>query len=237
MSNSALERDETDSESPGAPAWVVTFGDMMSLLLTFFVLLLSFSEIDAVKYRALSDSFRVAFGLQKEQQLFTQPQTRESLSPNQNGSKDSILEELNSIIPQSFPGAPPGRKDGQGLLFSVPGRLLFDSGRDELKPELRSKLKEIANVVKKRRGLTMQVEGHSDDVPIHTPRFLSNWELSAARAIAVIRFFIEECQVPAERLAAAGYADSHPLVPNDSEENREKNRRVEFRFIDRSDIQ
>ncbi|HLV00435.1 MAG TPA: flagellar motor protein MotB [Acidobacteriota bacterium] len=226
------EYDDLEPVEEGAPAWVVTFGDMMSLLLTFFVLLFSFSEIDAVRYRALSDAIREAFGVHKAEQMFDTPTAPDSLVTDTGGATGELLNQLQSIIPQAFPGALPDHGEGQGVLLTVPGKLLFESGRDDLNPDVKPQLRKIAELLMVRDNLTLQVEGHTDDVPINTARFRSNWELSAARAIAVIRFLIEECGVPSSRLAAAGYADSRPLVKNDSPENRERNRRVEFKFVE-----
>ncbi|MEJ2077201.1 MAG: flagellar motor protein MotB [Acidobacteriota bacterium] len=135
-----LEPDEEEQEE-GAPAWTVQFADMMSLLLVFFILLLSFSEIDAVKYRALSDSFRQAFGKTDQvKDMFNDPQATAQLISEESGAhNDAILDELRSIIPQSYPGALPDRDNGKGYLVRIPGRLLFDTGKDELKPEMKPK--------------------------------------------------------------------------------------------------
>ncbi|GAB4246288.1 MAG: OmpA family protein [Acidobacteriota bacterium] len=228
-----LEEEEQEEEL-SAPAWVVQFGDMMSLLLVFFILLLSFSEIDAVKYRALSDAMREAFGSVKLKDMFSDPQANQSVLEQTGGRNDAILEELRSIIPQTFPGALPDQFSGRSYLMRVPGEVLFETGKAELRPEMKPKLREIAELLKRRPEVTLRVDGHTDDVPIHNDRFPSNWELSAARALAVVHFLIDECGIPADRVAAAAFGESRPLVPNDSEENRRMNRRVEFRFIESS---
>jgi len=230
MPRPIIEDEEPREE--GAPAWVVTFGDMMSLLLTFFVLLLSFSEVDAVKYRALSESLREAFGIHRGQTVFDNPKETERRETRK-GTSGELFDSLKSIIPQAFPGAMPDKRDGQSTVVRVPGTLLFESGRATLKPEMIPSLRKMADLLKSQPQVVLQVEGHTDDVPINTVQFASNWELSAGRAIAVIRFFIDEGILP-ERLSAAGYADSRPLVPNDTPENREVNRRVEFRFVEAS---
>lgn len=229
---SRLEPEEEEHED-GAPAWVVQFADMMSLLLVFFILLLSFSEIDAVKYRALSDSFREAFGKAvKVKDMFNDPQAAPELIAEETGSHhDAILDELRSIIPQTYPGALPNRYDGRGYLVRIPGRLLFDTGKDELKPGMKPKLRQMAELLKRRPEVVLRVDGHTDNVPINTARFKSNWELSAARALAVVHFMIDECGASPEHVSGAAFGESRPIAPNDSPENRELNRRVEFRFI------
>ncbi len=221
--------EEPEEQEAGAPAWVVTFGDMMSLLLTFFVMMLSFSEIDQIKFKGVMGAIKEAFGVQNVQPLINNPRGPNLLVPK--GSMDSILDQLNSIIPNAFPAQRRRTGSGEGVILTIPGNVLFQSGEADLKPETLVYLRDIASLLAGKPAVTLQVEGHTDDVPIHTHRFPSNWELSAARSIAVIRFLIGE-GIPATRLAATGYADTFPLVPNSNPENREINRRVEFRFIE-----
>jgi chemotaxis protein MotB len=119
------------------------------------------------------------------------------------------------------------RVDERGLIISlVTDKVLFERGSASLQRGSREVLDEIAGLL---RDIPNQVtvEGHTCDLPIHTAQFPSNWELSTARATQVIRYFIEQGQVPAQRLAAAGYADSRPLEPNTSEATRARNRRVD----------
>jgi chemotaxis protein MotB len=227
-----LEPEEEEQEE-GAPAWTVQFADMMSLLLVFFILLLSFSEIDAVKYRALSDSFRQAFGKTDQvKDMFNDPQATAQLISEESGAhNDAILDELRSIIPQSYPGALPDRDNGKGYLVRIPGRLLFDTGKDELKPGMKPKLRLMAQLLMRRPDVVLRVDGHTDDVPINTSRFKSNWELSAGRALAVVHFMIDECGLSPRRISGEAFGESRPIVPNDTPEHRELNRRVEFRFV------
>jgi chemotaxis protein MotB len=205
---------------------------MMSLLLTFFVLLLSFSEVDAVRYRALSESLQEAFGIKKAQEIFNNPKSEALPAEGAGMSQGDLFEHLRSLIPQAYDGGRPSTSDGKGTLLTIPGRVLFESGEATLRDEMKPFLIEVAAILEKKPRMTLQVEGHTDDVPIHTARFPSNWELSAGRAIAVIRFLMEQAETPPDRLGAAGYADSRPLVANDSPKNRELNRRVEFRFVE-----
>jgi flagellar motor protein MotB len=105
--------------------------------------------------------------------------------------------------------------------------LLFDTGKADLKPGAIDALKHIATILQ-RIPYQVTLAGHTDDIPIHTQYFPSNWELSTARASAVARFLIEQMHIPAERLCVSGYADMRPLRPNSSDENRAVNRRVEI---------
>lgn len=231
-----FREDEEHECDPGVPPWVVTFGDMMSLLLTFFVLLLSFSEIDRVAFAQIMGSLKEAFGVQTVT-LMVEPMSQSEKKPipqEGNAAGEQLLDRLNSILPGAFAGGRTGMDNGTGtakVTVSVPGRLLFDLGDATLNPDFVAKLKEIASLMQDDEALTLEVFGHTDDLPISTERFHNNWELSGARAASVITFLIDECGISPQRLTAIGYADSRPIAPNDTPENRDKNRRVEFQFI------
>ena len=116
------------------------------------------------------------------------------------------------------------------MVISLPGDVLFDSGRDELKSAGKETLVEVAAVLKTIGERHFQVAGHTDDVKISTNKFPSNWELSTARAVRVTRLLQESGVNPAQ-LSAAGYGEFDPAVPNDSDENRGKNRRIEISVV------
>lgn len=119
--------------------------------------------------------------------------------------------------------------EARGLVVTVLERVLFDSGKAELKPSAREVLDKVAEVIKKRLDKNMvYVEGHTDNVPIKYSRWKSNWELSTARATEVIHYFIEQRGIPPQNLAATGYGPYHPVASNESEEGRALNRRVEL---------
>lgn len=234
------ECEEPEEPEAGAPAWVVTFGDMMSLLLAFFVLLLSFSTVDQMAFASIMGSLKEAFGTQKII-IETNPLTGKDVKPvhlEGNASGLELLDRLNSIMPGAFAGGHSGQGGGDGssrVSVTVPGRLLYPSGDAQMTGAFKKQLVDIAELMKEDPELTLKVFGHTDDRPISTTRFHNNWELSAARAASVIIFMIEQGGIEARRLVATGYADSRPIVPNDSDENREKNRRVEFLFIEGGD--
>ena len=142
----------------------------------------------------------------------------------------ALLEELNEAIAaeglQDLIGA---EIDGRGVVVRVDGQVLYQQGEADLKTEAASMLTRIAGLVKGTEHLVM-IEGHTDDVPIRTARYPSNWELSTARAISGMQFLVDN-GVEAERVGVAGYADLRPLEPNDSPDHRAANRRVEFVFI------
>ncbi|MGD2270050.1 MAG: OmpA family protein [Desulfobacterales bacterium] len=113
-------------------------------------------------------------------------------------------------------------------IINIDNSILFDSGKAEVKEGIKKSLSKIAAALNDFPENNIQIEGHTDDVPINTARFPSNWELSAARALAVLRFFADKTDVDPRKLSAVGLGEYHPLVPNDTPENRRLNRRVDI---------
>lgn len=224
----------------GAPEWMVTFADLMSLLLTFFVLLLSFSTTEVVKFKEMMGSIRNALGMRSEVAPLDNP-AGEKLLPSfksgdaQGGPTQEELEaQLKEMLEQTG-AAQSGEAQltKHGVVLQISGDLMFESGRAEISPQAMAVLDGLAEYVKDLdRGI--DVIGHTDDVPIATAVFPSNWELSAARAGQAVRYLVEKGVDP-HRLRAIGQADTEPLKENDSPENRATNRRVEFIFTERTE--
>jgi len=224
-----------DEVKPGAPEWVVTFGDMMSLLLTFFVLLLSFSSMEASKFKQIAGYMREAFGLQAEMNYSGVPMGTTIISTDarrQRESEDQI--NLVQSIRNEMERAGVTKRSSvnmteRGVALRLEGELVFASGSADLNPEAIPLLNQIAQITLE-RAERLDIEGHSDDRSISSSRFPSNWELSSARAGATARYMITQ-GVPQSRVRAVGYADTNPILPNDTAENRAINRRVEFLFV------
>ncbi|KAA1174396.1 flagellar motor protein MotB [Marinobacter salinexigens] len=256
-----------EEEKPGIPAWVVTFADLMSLLMCFFVLLLSFSEIDAQKFKQIAGELSKAFGVQRDIEALDIPMGTspifDKFSPappeptvvNQvkqtTSTEDPELQTLKSPTIQAVQAAmqekvdesakeimavledaiQDGRvnvaQDQRRIVIRVEEKGSFSSGSAELTWEFEGMLLEMAEVLADIPG-QLTIEGHTDDVPIRTQRFYSNWDLSAARAAAVANVLLYTGEVDPTRLAVKGLADTVPRVANDSAENRAKNRRVEI---------
>jgi len=113
-------------------------------------------------------------------------------------------------------------------IINIDNSILFDSGQAMLKKKVRKSLVKIARAINKYPENNIQIEGHTDNVPIHTERFPSNWELSSARALAVLRFFVDQTDMDPRKLSAVGYGEYHPLAPNDTKDNKRMNRRVDI---------
>lgn len=228
--------EEPEEGGGGAPEWMVTFSDMVTLLLTFFILLLSFANTDAEKFRDMLGSVKDAFGVQtKEPGQFEQKDRMvEEGTPNiielRQNEKLLFFQEIKKLINEKkLGGQTELEMDKDGFRLRIEGQALFSSGSAELSSDIYSMLDEIKGLIQK-YDYTLIVEGHTDNVPIKSNIYPSNWELSSARAISVIRYFMEKLDLPPKKLQAVGYSDTRPLVANDTPENRSKNRRVEFKF-------
>ena len=222
----------------GAPEWMTTFADMTTLLLTFFVLLLSFAQMDIVKFRRIMGSIREAFGVQRIEVGEFFSMSTEPVQIFDYQKRDSVIEmyyaDMYEAIKKAIEKADLSDSvevlvSNRGVIVRAKEKVLFDLGKAELKKGAYPLLDKLVSLMKQFPRYKLAIEGHTDDLPINTPRFPSNWELSSARATRVLRYFISK-GIPPERLIAVGYGETRPLVPNDSPKNRAKNRRVEFVF-------
>jgi chemotaxis protein MotB len=256
-----------EEEKRAIPAWVVTFADLMSLLMCFFVLLLSFSEIDAQKFKQIAGELSKAFGVQREipaleipmgtspifdkfspappeptvvneiRQTTTdqQPQLQTLNDPTEQAVQDAIQEQMDANLAEILDVLEPAIMDGRinvsedqrRIVIRVEEKGSFPSGSAQLTWEFEGLLLDMAEVLADMPG-DLAVEGHTDNIPIRTERFFSNWDLSAARAAAVANVLLARDQVSPERLRVTGLADTRPRVANTTADNRAKNRRVEI---------
>ncbi len=232
------EHDRDDGDKSGGAGWMATFADMMTLLLTFFVLLLSFATMDVIKFQMMLGSVKDAFGVQTEHPgkveavatSLMQLSERES-SPEMIAVEDAeIFKELERIIKQEgLEGEVSAEISERGVVMRVEGQALYALGSADLKDEAHPILDRIVTLCR-RFEYPLMVEGHTDDLPIMTLQFPSNWELSTARAISAMRYLVDH-GIPSENVGVAGYADVRPVVPNTDAAARSRNRRVEFVFI------
>lgn len=228
---------EDDDEGGGSDApWLATFADLMSLLLTFFILLLSFATMDIVKFRDALGSVQEAFGVtvKVEAQGDEVPRAAmtifESPAAPSTVEDQALLQELSdAIADERLSEQVDAAVDGRGVVLRISGEVLYLQGEAQLRPEAVPILSRVASLVAS-SDHRIVIEGHTDNVPIRTAQFPSNWELSTARAIAAMRFLVDH-DIDASRVGVAGYADFRPLLANDTDANRAINRRVEFVFI------
>ncbi len=232
----------------GLPPWMGTFADMCTLLLTFFVLLLTFANMDVKKFQDMLGSVKNAFGVQFQEvgkfqpvlpEVKPQPERTRMIQPTmpepsvqdaRNASEAaSMADRVKELVTAVGLGNAVEIKSGpRGVRMRVKGQLLFEPGSADVRATAQKLLASVAKVMNK-FNFYLTVEGHSDNQPISTSRFPSNWELSAARASSVLRSLVG-MGVPAQRVSAVGYASNYPIASNADEDGRNKNRRVEFVF-------
>ncbi|MBU1863372.1 MAG: OmpA family protein [Candidatus Omnitrophica bacterium] len=229
---SKKDRKETSVSQRGAPAWLLTYGDLMTLLLTFFVLLLSFSNVEVGKFKQAVGSLNSALGLLGKHQYLISlgkilvPEAQYSyIATKMQQTTGDISKTLNFVSQYENVEI---QEDVRGLNIILPAEILFESGNDVVKVAAYPLLKKIGAFLyeQKEDDSMFVIEGHTDNRPVHTIRFPSNWHLSSARAISIARFFNEQCIIANVRMSVCGYAEFQPVAPNDTEENRAKNRRV-----------
>jgi len=215
---------------PGAPLWMTSYGDMVTQILIFFVMLFTFSSIDAARFRELAISLQSAFkggvGVLEGGQSITV----ETLGParaNLAQLTEAMNQIMNVVESSGLKGAVEASIDERGLVISIKDSTFFDLGKADLKPRSIEILNKIGVVLKDLPN-QIRVEGHTDDLPINTSQFPSNWELSTVRATTVVRYLVEKVGLPPNKMSAVGYGEFRPLYPNDTEEHRARNRRVDI---------
>lgn len=207
---------------------MVTYGDIMTLLLTFFVLFISYSTIREEAFRRALSSFQEALGVLPYERTIIRFEDIPAVRLSPVIPPHEIIKRLRiSIYAAGLKDDVKVEKDKEGIRITIQSPILFDSGRDKLRPDASPVLDELTAILKETR-FSVVVEGHTDSVPINTPRFPSNWELSTARAISVARRLFQDGNLSPERFTVAGYGEFRPVASNKTPEGRQKNRRVEI---------
>ena len=250
-------------EGGGVPAWVMTFADLMTLLMCFFVLLLAFSEMDAAKFKELAGSVKHAFGVQSEIEARTIPKgtsviarefspgkpeptvlqevrqftidsnqnTLEFDEPKENEELEAEAERLRKALKDEIEeGALALVTQDEKIIIHILEKASFRSGDDRVRQTFRPTLRKIAGLLVESSG-KIDIAGHTDNVPINTERFPSNWALATSRAVSVAHILMENRELRRSRFTVTGHADTRPRAPNDTAENRAANRRVDIRII------
>ncbi|MCL7423427.1 MAG: MotB family protein [Methylobacter sp.] len=256
---------------PGAPAWLATFADLCTLLLCFFVLLLSSATQDVRKFKQIAGSMKSAFGVQNEvfqadtpmgtsviEQNFSPSladpamldEVRQAM-PEQSLTRDTDIEALKKQVmaaklaeiedeaenirellkEEIRQGLVSVEANGLKIVMRIQEKGSFPSGSAELQSGFAAVMDKITAAAAKAKGL-VQISGHTDDVPITNSSYRSNWELASSRAVTVALHMLHNNGIAKERVVVQGYADTQPLVPNTSEENRARNRRVEVVIVE-----
>lgn len=252
-----MSRRKKHEEHVNHERWLVSYADFITLLFAFFVVMFASSQVDKRKVGKVALAIQVAFqemGIFEVSNTQAPLSVSEPMPYSQVQMVENV-ERSSAVGPtlnptSGAPGAAGGNsarlqaelekqlapelqrkeinvhRSREGLVISLREIGFFESGSAQLRPGSQETLKKIAGVLQGRAEF-MRIEGHTDSIPIHTARFASNWELSTARATEIIRLFITEYGFAPENLAAAGYAEYHPVAPNDTPQNRAQNRRVD----------
>lgn len=250
----------SDDAPAGAPAWVMTFADLMSLLMCFFVLLLSFAEMDVVKFKKLAGSMEMAFGVQRKVEAMEIPKgtsiiaqefsagkptptvtpevkqktteiEKPQLDTNSAVSDEQIQSEATKIKEALKEEEAAGKIEievkNRRIIIRIMERGSFPSGSSVFHEDFLDVMMKISRVLSQVDG-NITVAGHTDNVPIRTEQFRSNWELSSSRAVSVMHALMEEGDLDPKRFVIKGHADTVPRFANDTPQHKAKNRRVEI---------
>ncbi|NMA83953.1 MAG: flagellar motor protein MotB [Epulopiscium sp.] len=237
----------------GAAEWMNTYGDMVTLLLCFFVLLFSMSKIDAAKFQAFISSFDGGVGIldggpsvSNSQQLgggvSQMPNVDQFFLETMEGIYSKELEELKEIaeeLKEHMEQTGIAQKvdidyNEMYVRLSFLDGVFFDTGKAALKPEAIDILEAMVEPLKKYEDYRIKIEGHTDNRPIRTAQYPSNWYLSSARAIAVAEYYIHEKDFDPKRISADGFGEYAPIASNETAEGRAQNRRVEMKILNHS---
>jgi len=225
----------TEEVEEGAPMWIVTFGDLMSLLMCFFVLLLSFSEMDRNKYRIVSGSMKNAFGIQRKKPVFESPKGQKMISKE--FDQAIVLVKVQDVINpiqqeledefQEFQKSVEIHANENEVTIRMMGEATFDSGHAKLRKAFLPLLLKIGEILAKTKGEII-IAGHTDNVPLIGGQFRSNLGLSMARAGSVAEYLLKSTSIDPQKISTMGFGEYRPLDSNDTAQGRRKNRRVEI---------
>lgn len=246
QSKFAVESDENE----GAPAWVVSYSDMVTLLLTFFVLLFAIGETEQEKFQRVVVSLRDALKgtTHLDHQVYSGNQDSEFRAMESNAEQtelnilaavkaemEKIIEDLQRLIESAdLSGQITAEMTARGAIITISDVAVFPIGKAQLTQAGRQTMQDITQVLL-HFPYHVKIEGHTDNTPINTREFPSNWELATRRASEIVRFLIDAGVSP-DQLSAEGFAEYHPVATNFTSAGRAKNRRVEL-VISQEDIE
>jgi len=238
-----------ESGGGGAPLWMVTFADLMALMMTFFVLLYSFSSLDETKYRMIAASMASGFGAvlvspksaptaalgppSMMPSPMNQPMGRalQAAGTGHSSANTAVAEEVKETLQSEIAeGIISVETTGNTVTIRFPESIAFPPASDQMSDEIIPIIERLSKSLADAPGIIM-VSGHTDNRPINSARYKSNWKLSTDRAVSVIQLFEKIGNIESTRLTAVGYGDTRPIAPNDTPEDRARNRRVEIAIV------
>lgn len=251
-----MARQKNKVEKDNAERYLLTYGDLMNLLLIFFIILYSMSQVDSQKFQQLSSSFKDTFGSFNQGSMIKtnggggssiialnpgeSPSPVPVVTPNPNtgtgtaeevGEK-KVKEQVEKFInEQNLQGNVNVALEERGVVISITASLLFKSGSAEIEQDSLPVLDKLGNILLQVQGNHIRIEGHTDTDPIKTALYPSNWELSSARSTNVLRRLVDKAGINPQIISSVGYGEYRPKVPNTTEENKSANRRVDIVII------
>lgn len=218
-------RKEKHEKETNQERWLLTYSDLITLLMIFFVVMYSMSNVDAQKFKAIAGSLSSVLSGTSESVL-------DSLGPSIIEGEAQQMEEVRQQLQEYIDANNLGNSikiyiQERGLVISLSDTVLFPSGQASLTPEAQEIMRKVGLSLK---GLDnyIRVEGHTDNLPINTQEYPSNWELSAMRSTNVVRFLLKESGLPPEKMSESGYGEYRPIATNDNDAGRTRNRRVDI---------
>lgn len=232
-----MQRKKKKKNDINTNGWMDTYADTITLLLTFFILLYSFSTTDNEKLKLIAAALKGEIaGIPMTLEEIPDIDTEElEIGIGEKSSYDLLVDEVTEIINKNgLEDIVKIREEDAGVVLQLSDSILFDLGKAEMKSDSIPILDVISTIIPNIENEIM-VQGHTDNIPINSANYKSNWELSAARAVNVIKYFIETKGFDPTRFSATGYGEYRPLVDNSTEENRAINRRVDILIVQKKE--
>ncbi|WP_374721159.1 flagellar motor protein MotB [Peribacillus tepidiphilus] len=238
-------------------SWLIPYADLLTLLLALFIVLFAMSSVDAVKFQQISKAFNDIFtggtgvfefpsptpegdpsSSTKEQKSLVGNETKTgNLGESEKKELGQIQQKVNQFIQQNNLTDRLGTAlTGEGLLVTIRDNVLFESGSADVRDEDKAVAREISELLVMDPPRSIVISGHTDNVPIYTAKFTSNWDLSVMRAVNFMKILLENPQLNPQWFSAKGFGEFKPIASNATEEGRAKNRRVEILIMPRSQI-
>lgn len=227
-----MSRKKKKGDDINPNAWLDTYADTITLLLTFFILLYSMSSVDAKKLNELSNALQRSLkGDVKVEELSDIKEIATNNEKSTEQIQEDLVKKLNETIEaNSFTDVIKVRDEDRGVVLQLDETILFDPGKADLKKKSQNVLNMVTKIVKDLPNDVL-IEGNTDDVPMFNKEFQSNWELSTARAVSVVKYFVSTKNLDPTRFSVKGYGEYKPLVENNSTKNRTINRRVDILIV------